>query len=86
MTDLLISRAELAGRIEGMGQALLHLTAALEMAGALDGAKLTTVLRERAESQARQQETLPGVEAALHDLADQLDRARDVRRSAAPQP
>lgn len=86
MTDLLISRAELAGRIEGMGQALLHLTAALEMAGALDGEKLTTVLRERAESQARQQETLPGVEAALHDLADQLDQARDVRRSAAPQP
>lgn len=86
MTDLLISRAELAGRIEGMGQALLHLTAALEMAGALDGAKLTTVLRERAESQSRRRETLPGTVTTLHDLADQLDKARDVRRSVAPQP
>lgn len=86
MTDLLISRAELAGRIEGMGHALLHLTAALEMAGALDGEKLTAVLRERAESQERRRETLPGTVAVLHDLADQLDRARDVRRAAGLQP
>lgn len=86
MTDLLISRAELAGRIEGMGQALLHLTAALEMAGALDGQMLTAALRERSETQARRQEPLPGVAAVLHDLADQLEHARSVRQSMGRQP
>lgn len=34
---------ELAGRIEGIGQALLHLTAALEMGGAIDGRGLRKV-------------------------------------------
>lgn len=80
MTELLISRAELAGRIEGMAQAFLHLSAALEMAGALDGQLLTDALRDRAESRDRRPDTLPGVVPVLHDLADQLDRARDARQ------
>lgn len=71
---------ELAGRIEGIGQALLHLTAALEMGGAIDGRRLAQGWRR-----ARRCNVLPAMETArrtLHELADELDAARQARAGA----
>ncbi|MDZ7862428.1 hypothetical protein [Acidovorax sp.] len=73
---------ELAGRIEGVGQALLYLTAALEMQGVIDGPRLSQAWRS-----AQQPNVLPVLETArrtLHELAGTLDGARTARQSPAP--
>lgn len=81
-TDLLISREELAGRIEGMGLAFLHLVAILETSGVMEGETLTAALRKRAELREQLDSPLPAAVAMLHDLADQLDAARTNRQAA----
>lgn len=70
---------ELAGRIEGVGQALLLLTAALEMQGVIDGPRMS-----RAWRSAQRPNVLPVLETARHTLAEMaqaLDDARTKRQS-----
>lgn len=71
---------ELAGRIDAVAQAVLRLTARLEMAGIIDGPQI---------SQAWRQAVQPGrtpVHTASHrilqELADVLDEARHSRRQS----
>lgn len=70
---------ELAGRVEGVGQALLYLTAELEMAGIIDGPRLS-----RAWRTAQRPNVLPVLETAhrtLLELAQTLDDARTNRQA-----
>lgn len=70
---------ELAGRIEGVAQALLLLTADLEMWGLIDGPRLSLAWRS-----ARHPNVLPVLETARHtltELAQALDDARSSRQS-----
>lgn len=72
---------ELAGRIEGVAQALLHLTADLEMRGVIDGPRLAQAWRT-----AQSPNVLPVLETARHtirELAQALDNARTNRQSLA---
>lgn len=69
---------ELAGRIEGVGNALLLLCGQLEMAGVIDGPRLSQAWRA-----ARRPDVLPALETArvtLQELAQALDDARSRRR------
>ncbi|GKS85556.1 hypothetical protein AVMA1855_15410 [Acidovorax sp. SUPP1855] len=72
---------ELAGRVEGVGQALLYLTAELEMAGIIDGPRLAQAWRT-----AQRPNVLPVLETArrtLLELAHALDEARKNRQALA---
>lgn len=68
---------ELAGRIDGVARAVLHLTAALEMAGAIDGQRVAKAWRGSLPSQA--EEALQASRGVLHEMADRLDAARIAR-------
>ena len=70
---------ELAGRIEGVAQALLHLTAGLEMRGIIDGPRLAQAWRT-----AQSPNVQPVLETARHtlrELAQALDDARTNRQA-----
>lgn len=70
---------ELAGRIEGLSRAVLHIAAALEMRGVIDGPQLSQAWRSALP--------LPGFEVAsrtLQELAQALDGARSQRQALAP--
>lgn len=70
---------ELAGRIEGIGQALLLLTADLEMRGLIDGPRLSLAWRSARRSNVR-----PVLETARHtlvEMAQALDYARMNRQA-----
>jgi hypothetical protein len=71
---------ELAGRIEAISRVVLHLAAALEEGGVIDGPlftqQLRTSLRPRLDASAH----LHGARARLLELADRLDDARRYRR------
>ncbi|KAB2905581.1 MAG: hypothetical protein F9K35_01520 [Burkholderiaceae bacterium] len=70
---------ELAGRVEGVAQALLYLTAELEMRGVIDGPRLAQAWRT-----AQGPNVLPALETArhtLHELAQALDEARTNRQA-----
>ena len=72
---------ELAGRIEGIGQAVLHLAAVLEMQAVIDGPQLSQAWRA-----AQRPNALPVLEAARHtlnEMAQALDDARKCRLSRA---
>lgn len=74
---------ELGGRIEGVAQALLLLTADLEMRGLIDGPRLAQAWRST-----RSPNALALLETARHtlaELAQALDDARSYRQSQ-PQP
>lgn len=74
---------ELAGRIEGIGQALLLLTADLEMRGVIDGPRLSLAWRT-----AQRPNVQPVLETARHtlvEMAQALDGAR-MKRQAPPLP
>jgi hypothetical protein len=67
---------ELAGRIEGMGRAVLHIAAALESKGLIDGERLSQAWRSALP--------LHGVNVAgqtLQQMAIALDDARMHRRA-----
>ena len=69
---------ELAGRIEGMSRAVLHIAAALEIAGLIDGPRLSQGWRSGLPG--------PGLEVAnrtLQELARALDGARSQRQAQA---
>lgn len=70
---------ELAGRIDGIAQAFLHLAAEAERQGAADGPRLTAALRQRARYWPACPEQA-GLQRTLYFLADQLDDARSARR------
>ncbi len=76
---------ELAGRVDGVAQAVVHLAAMLEMAGLIDGPALSSAWRG-----ARRASVLPALETArvtLQEMAQALDDGRAVRaslRSAEP--
>lgn len=77
---------ELAGRVEGLAQAFLHLAALLEMQCAVDGEQLSEALRQRSSGLRHPKTPAEVTDAArrvLVDLADQLDSARDHREQAA---
>lgn len=70
---------ELAGRVEGVAQALLYLSAELEMKGFIDGPRLS-----RAWRKAQPPNVLPVMETArvtLCELAQALDGARAQRQA-----
>lgn len=67
---------ELAGRLEGVSRAVLHIAAALEIRGFIDGPLLSQAWRSALP--------LPGFEVAsrtLLELALALDGARSQRQS-----
>jgi len=66
---------ELAGRLEGVSRAVLHIAAALEIKGLIDGPQLSEAWRSALP--------LPGFEVAartLQELALALDGARSQRQ------
>lgn len=71
---------ELAGRIQGLTDFILRLTATLEMDGLIDGPLLTGRLRQLADGRQFPHGHLEASKLALHQLADQLDAARTVRQ------
>lgn len=69
---------ELAGRIEGVGRALLHLCAELEMSKLIDGPRLSQAWQDALPANG-----LPALETArrsLQELARALDDARRTRQ------
>lgn len=72
---------ELAGRIEAIGRALLRLTAELEMQRLIDGPRVSDAWRQAVpEHMAADSEVLHCARYCLHDMAAQLDGARQVRQ------
>jgi hypothetical protein len=70
---------ELAGRIDAVARGMLHLTAALEMKGVIDGPRLSDMWRNAARS-ARQTPALLASQRLLQELAGLLDEARRARQ------
>lgn len=72
---------DLQGRVDAVAQALLWLTAELEMAAVIDGSRLSAAWRARQLPPG----TAPALAAAslrtLAQMADELDAARAVRQS-----
>jgi hypothetical protein len=74
---------ELAGRIDAVAKAVLHLSAALEMRGVIDGPQLSGMWRNAARL-ARPTRPLLASQRILAELADLLDEARRARQSRSP--
>jgi len=72
---------ELAGRVDGVARAVMHLAAALEMQGVIDGPHLSRMWRASVQPQA--QGALLASRCVLQEMADRLDEARAVRQSRA---
>jgi hypothetical protein len=70
---------ELAGRIQGLSDFLLHLTAQLEVDGIIDGPRLTKGLRVFAHRRRFPEEHLTAAKRTLDELAHFLDEAREAR-------
>lgn len=70
---------ELAGRINGIGQALLRLTAELEMQSLIDGPRLCASLRRAAAVYSSDQIVHGSTQAVLLELAKLLDESRTSR-------
>lgn len=73
---------ELAGRIDGIGQALLRLTAALEMQGVIDGLQVSALWRQAAKAHPDDQAVHRKAHMTLMQMAQLLDDARSSRQSA----
>lgn len=72
---------ELAGRIDGIGQALLRMTAELEMQGVIDGPRVSAAWLQVAERRPETSDLLRSAHKTLRQLALMLDEARDARQS-----
>lgn len=71
---------ELAGRIDGVAQAVLRLAAQLEMAQLMDGPRLCSAWRQvRPVHLAEVDAQLLASRHVLHQMADLLDEARLAR-------
>ncbi len=73
---------ELAGRIDGLGQALLRLTAALEMQGVIDGPLVSERWREAARGCPDDSTMHRSARKTLLQLAELLEDARSSRQSS----
>ena len=75
---------ELTGRIEAIGRALLRLTAELEMYELIDGPSVSEAWRQAVpEHIAADSRVLHCARYCLHDMAAQLDDARQARQAGA---
>lgn len=72
---------DLAGRIDGIGQALLRLTAELEMQGVIDGPRVSAAWVQVADRRPEATEVHRWAHKALRQLAQMLDDARQSRLS-----
>lgn len=70
---------ELAGRIDGIGQALLRVVSALEMQGFMDGPQVAAEWRAARPAQLATGTDLQASHKVLRQLADRLDKARKAR-------
>lgn len=70
---------ELAGRIDGVAQAVLRLAAQLEMDGFMLGPRLTLAWREARPEHLATSVQLQTSRKVLLQMADQLDGARQAR-------
>lgn len=71
---------ELAGRIEGIAQALLRLAAALEMQGLIDGSQLSGLWQKAVHPHSAGTPLRAAARKTLQDLAWALDDARRSRQ------
>lgn len=69
----------LTGRIDGIGQALLRVVAALEMAQVIDGSRISAAWRQARPEQLATDAPLQASRQVLQQLADLLDKAREAR-------
>jgi hypothetical protein len=72
---------ELAGRIDGIGHALLRLTAELEMQGVIDGSRVSASWRRDAAARPVAQALHRKAHMTLMQMAELLDDAREVHRA-----
>lgn len=70
---------ELAGRIDGIGHALLRVVALLEAAQLMDGTRVSDAWRQARPAQLATDAQLRASHQVLNQLADLLDEARQVR-------
>lgn len=73
---------KLAGHIDGIGQALLRLTAELEMQGLIDGSRVSAAWRNVADRRPEETPVHRGAHNTLRQLAQMLDDARRARLSS----
>ena len=73
--------ADLAGRVEGIGRAVLHLTTLLERAEIIEGPTVSHAWRTSLPE--RPGTALETARQTLIDLARELDRSRAVRMTRA---
>ena len=72
---------ELDGRIDGIGQALLRLTAELEMQGLIDGSRISAAWRTVADRRPETTAVHHSAHKTLVQMARMLDGARSARQS-----
>ena len=72
---------ELAGRIDGIGHALLRLTAELEMQGVIDGSRVSAAWRQVADTRPESTEVHRSAHHTLRQLSQMLDEAGSSRLS-----
>lgn len=72
---------ELAGRIDGIGQALLRLTSELEMQGVIDGSRVSAAWLQVAERRPETTDVHRSAHRTLRQLGLMLDEARGARQS-----
>jgi len=71
---------ELAGRIEGIAQAVLHLSAAMEIEGIIDGPQLSQSWRRSVSDQSAEADAMrKTAQRTLSELSQALDAARTIR-------
>lgn len=75
---------ELAGRIEGVGRALMGMVAELERAGIIDGPRYCDGLEAQAEALHFSRPHLAATQRTLREMAEELDRARRHRAEGGP--
>ena len=70
---------ELAGRVDGIGQALLRVVSHLEMRDLIDGPRVAAEWRQARPEHLATDPELQASRKVLHQLADLLDEARQAR-------
>lgn len=73
---------ELAGRIDGVAQALLRISAELEIARLMDGPRLAAAWRQARPEHLALDQQLQASRHVLQQMADSLDAAREFRSPA----
>lgn len=72
---------DLRGRIDGVAQALMWIAAGLEMAGVMDGPRMSAAWRARQVPVGTSAALAAASLRTLGQMADELDAARAARRS-----